>query len=84
MTRYFVSFEIACPDLMVETDSPEEAKKIAEAFIEDKGKDYQEMVMAMDASVDQVDEADPDVYDTSWGLSAKYPFDLHDLDEEGE
>jgi len=84
MTRYFVSFEIACPDLMVEADSPEEAKEIAEAFIEDKGRDYQEMVMAMDAYVDQVDEADPDVYDTSLGLSAKHPFDLHNLDEEGE
>ena len=82
MTRYFVSFEIACPDLMVEAESPEEAKEIAETFIRDKGRDYQELIMAMDAYVDQVDEADPGIYDTCYGISAKKPFELHNLDEE--
>ena len=82
MTRYFVSIVVPCPDLMVEAESPEEAKEIAEAFIDDKGLDYQEIVTSMDAYVDQVDEADPGIYDTSYGISAKKPFELHDLDEE--
>ena len=82
MTRYFVSIHIVSPDLVVEADSPEEAKEIAETFMEDKGRDYQELLMSMDTYVDQVDEIDPTVYDVSWGISADQPFDMHDLDKE--
>lgn len=82
MTRYFVSIQIASPDLIVEADSPEKAKEVAEAFIEDKGRDYCELLMSMDTCVDQIDEIDPNVYDVSWGISIEQPFDMHNLDEE--
>ena len=55
MTRYVVSIAIASPDLIVEANSPEEARDLANAFIDDKGADYCDLIESMDAEVDSIE-----------------------------
>lgn len=81
MPRYLVTIQICSPDLAVEADSPEEVKKMAEAFIDRSSPDYRELVCSMDADVYDAEEVNPDIYDLSWGIDKDDCFYLHDLDE---
>ena len=81
MPRYLVSIQICSPDLVVEADSPSEARELANAFIDDKGADYCDLVESMDADVYEVEELDPEVYDMSIGIDKDDCFNIHDLDE---
>ena len=79
MTRYVVSITIASPDLIVEANSPEEARDLANAFIDDKGADYCDLIESMDAEVDSIEMLGADCQ-LSIGIDRERCFDLHDLD----
>lgn len=82
MARYAVSMEVCSPDVIVEASSPEEAMEIAEKFIRSGCGDFQDLILAMDVSAESVEELDPDIYETSYGIDKENPYDLHDLDKE--
>lgn len=81
MTRYLVSIRIACPDLVVEADSPREARDLANAFIDDRGADYCDLIESMDAEVDSIEEMDTSAgWGLSMGIDSEDALTIHDLD----
>lgn len=82
MTKYRVSVWIAPPDIVVDAKNEEEARDIVDAFIEDCGDDWKEIVLSMDTEVDEIISEEDDEYcnmEYDFGLDSKDPFHYHEL-----
>lgn len=81
MTRYLVTMA-ASFSIPVEAEDEEQAREIADSFVEGGSQDAAECMGNAEYMVTDCEPLDPDVYDTANGLDAGDPYNLHDLDGE--
>lgn len=82
MTKYRVSVWVAPPDIVVDAKDEEEARDIVDAFVEDCGDDWKEIVLSMDTEIDEIISEEDDEYcdmEYDFGLDSKDPFHYHKL-----
>ena len=81
MPVYRVSVWIASPDIVVKAKDKEEAREIANAYIEDN-TEWKEAVLSMDTEIDEIISEEDDEYcemDYDFGIDSKNPFYYHKL-----
>lgn len=78
MPTYRVGIWIAHPDVVVRAKNEDEAVELVNAFIEDKGHDWVELITSMDTDIDDI-ETSPD---EEIGIDANDPFNYHCISED--